>query len=193
MPTSASGLWGKLERISKISAQVTIVVGVIGGLYGIVDSIERGRVAERDSRLQSLGPIQKFIEEDFIIQQTIDKFDYGQLSALEQKAALGPGRDLYFTNPLSVATIGEHYERIGAELKLNYLSFDLVYEVIPFPDEFWERTRPLRTKLRENWDGKGKSLPDLWSNFSYLCDLYRAKRQPEAGYPERTDVKLCKQ
>jgi hypothetical protein len=199
--TSTSWSWGTLERISKISAQVTVVVGVLAALYGLRDSLERSRLAERAGKLQSLGYIQAFIKEDFGIQTRISQFNYDdQLPELEAKAAAAnePGRNLYFsTDGLGdVATIGEHYEDIGAELKLGYLDFNLVYEIIPFPDDFWERTRTLRKSLRDNWEGKGKPLPDLWSNFGYLCDLYRTQRRrddPKALEGIRNDVALCKE
>ncbi len=147
---------------------------------------------ERNTRLQSLTPIRAFIDEDFKVQRTISEFDYSQLGVLETQAAAEPARNVYFRDAMLIATIGEHYERVGAEIKLNYLDFDLVFEVVPFPDDFWDRTRKLRAILRANWNGKGGDpLPDLWSNFQYLCRIYRKKRDPDPKHPERTDVGGC--
>src|ERR1035441_7554407 len=131
--TSTSSSWGALERISKISAQVTVVGGVLAALYGLRDSLQRARLAAQAGKLQSLGYIQAYIKEDFGIQARISHFNYDQLPALEAKAANEPGRNLYFSSDglNDVATIGEHYEDMGAELKLEYLDFKLVYEIIP--------------------------------------------------------------
>ena len=167
--------WPKLEYWSQLGTRISIIIGVIAGLYGFYESRERAQFAAQTNKLQSLSYIQNFIKEDFDVQQTITNFDYGQLPVLETKAAQG-GRRLYFSKDIGdVLSIGEHYERMGAEIKLGYLDFNLVFEVVPFPDEFWENTRKLRTALRDHWSGN-EQLPDLWDNFASMCELYRERR-----------------
>ncbi len=65
---------------------------------------------------------------------------------------------------------------MGALVSLGYIDFDLLYAIIPFPDEFWVQSREWRAALRENWHGQGKALVDFWSNFKNLCDRYQRQR-----------------
>jgi hypothetical protein len=51
-----------------------------------------------------------------------------------------------------------------------------LFEIIPFPDEFWNESREWRYQIRDNWRGAGKPLNDFWANFKYLCDRYHAQR-----------------
>lgn len=74
-----------------------------------------------------------------------------------------------------IVSVGRHYEQLGALVRLGYVDFDLVYEIIPFPDQFWEATAPVRAGARTNWSG-GKGLPDFWKNFEYLKTLYDKQR-----------------
>src|SRR5262252_3557657 len=110
--------WPKLEYWSQLGTRISIIIGVIVALYGFYDSRERAQFAAQTNKLQSLSYIQNFITEDFAIQQTITTFDYGQLPSLEAKATRDGGRRLYFSKDIGdVLSIGEHYERMGAELK----------------------------------------------------------------------------
>jgi hypothetical protein len=182
-----------LDRISQIATRVSIVVGVIFAVGNFYFSIQSNRTSARNSKLQSLQYIQKFIDDDFKIQSLINNLDPTQFKKLEKQVESHTGRTLYFSKSLGdVSVIGEHYERMGAEVKQGYLDFDLIYEIIPFPDNFWRDSNGLRKLLREKWDGDGHSLPDLWENFGYLCELYRGRRSPDPKYPERTNVKGCK-
>ena len=185
----------RLTALSDVVSKAAVIFGVIVGLVQL-DSLKRGWDASNQAaKLQSLGYIQKFIEEDFEIQKRLDAYDAAKVAMLENKAQEKTGHTLYFSNELDdLPTIGEHFERMGAEVKLEYLDFSLLFEVVPFPDNFWEETRKIRAGLRANWGGKGHALPDLWSNFGYLCERYRTeRRKSELDQPLRpeTDVKGC--
>ena len=177
--TRPARAWNVLDRSSQVCARVSLIVGVAVGIWGLYDSLEKQRVAARASKLQTLTYVQQFIKEDFAIQGKITAFDFARLPLLEAKTLNTPGHTLYFSSDLDdLPEIGEHFERIGAEVKLGYLDFDLIFEVVPFPDEFWTRTATLKNNLRKNWNGPtGKSLPDLWANFDELHDRYQTARQ----------------
>jgi hypothetical protein len=177
--TSRSRIWLVLERSSQICARLSVIGGVIVGLYGLYDSLEKQREAAEASRLQSLAYIQQFITEDFAVQREVTRLNLTQvLPPLEELAEKSPGRELYFSDALGeIPSIGEHYERMGAEVKLGYLDFALIFEVVPFPDDFWMRTTKLKTQLRKNWNGTGGAeLPDLWGNFDGLAKQYKIAR-----------------
>lgn len=189
--------WPKLDRLSQLATRISVILGVLVALYGFYDSRQRAELAAQSTRLQSLSYVQSFIKEDFDVQKIITHFDYGQLATLEAKAMRNGGRNLYFSEEIGdVLSIGEHYERMGAELKLGYLDFKLVFEIVPFPDDFWERSRNLRKTLRDHWGGDGKPLTDLWSNFGYMCELYRNERRrlaPNDALRTEIDVRGCKE
>ncbi len=92
----------------------------------------------------------------------------------------GTGKAIYYGTP-GLGEVGRHYEHLGAMLKLGYVDFDLIFEVVSFPDDFWDSTQPLMTVIRENWGGEGKPLPDLWVNFGYLRERYHKQRAINAG------------
>ncbi len=69
-----------------------------------------------------------------------------------------------------IREFGYHYELIGILVKNNSLKFDTVFELIPFPDEFWKKSEKLRILIRKN------HISDYWVNFEYLSELYLKKR-----------------
>jgi hypothetical protein len=176
--TRPARAWNVLDRSSQVCARISLIVGVAVGIWGLYDSLEKQQVAARAGKLQTLTYIQQFIKEDFAIQGKITGFDFARLPVLETKALNTSGHSLYFSTELGdLPEIGEHYERIGAEVKLGYLDFELIFEVVPFPDEFWTRTAPLKNNLRKNWNGPtGRPLSDLWANFDELHDRYQVAR-----------------
>ena len=81
--------------------------------------------------------------------------------------------------------IGQHYEQMGATVKRKYIDFDLLFDIVAFPDQFWIESKPLRTQIAENWRGPGNGLKDLWDNFTYLCERYQeARRKSGARFIE---------
>lgn len=70
-----------------------------------------------------------------------------------------------------------HYERISALIKLNYLELDAIFEVVPFPDQFWDESSRIRELLQKNWYGPGKELPDFLENIKWLHEKYLKTRK----------------
>jgi hypothetical protein len=67
-------------------------------------------------------------------------------------------------------------------VRLGYLDFDLIYEVVDFPDKFWDETDEFRKSARTvNWFDANKRLPDFWKNFEYLHDRYVERRKLEGA------------
>jgi hypothetical protein len=89
------------------------------------------------------------------------------------------GRAIYYADdPLlrRYRMIAHHYEEVGALIKAEYIDFDLYYDLVPFPDDFWTQTAALRDVIGKNWAGPKQALPDFLSNFEYLCELYNKRR-----------------
>ena len=165
-------------RLVQIVTGLSLVVGIVVGII----NLERG---ERHRRLAALEHIQRIITVDTEVQRDILKLDLKNLRYAElAREGLVPGtpprtgRDLYFSDRLApFFKIGQHYEQMGAMVKRDYIDFDLLFDVIAFPDEFWVQSAPLRRDLAANWRGPGDGLKDLWDNFAYLCERYQKARR----------------
>lgn len=73
-------------------------------------------------------------------------------------------------NYTKIREIAIHYEFIGVLIKHRMLSFNLVFDLITFPDDIWDNSQDLIEVMRENW------LLDFWENFEFLHDKYMLER-----------------
>ena len=185
----------KLQNMARL-AQVVACIGVIPGFLGVFYTMEQQRFENermgKAMRLAALGAVNDMIERDQLQQKNIEKaIRYLNEQPADRFSSLGEyrsGKELYYAIP-GLSETGRHYEHLGAMVKLGYIDFDLIFEVISFPDQFWETTEPVMKTIQANWGGKGKVLPDLWVNFRYLRQRYhdqrKAKSVKDAGEPEK--------
>lgn len=73
-------------------------------------------------------------------------------------------------NYKKIREIAIHYEFIGVLVKHKMLPFNLVFDLITFPDDIWNNSQDLIKVMREYW------LPDFWENFEFLHDKYMLER-----------------
>lgn len=169
-------------RITQIATGISVILGIILGLFGLYDTKQQAELSLKSLRLSSLEHINTVIENDNRAREKIGKF-----LALLNKERIPPSSELlnkygtgsaaYLSEELrAFREIGRHYERMGTIIRLGYLDFPFIYEVIPFPDEFWDSTEKLRQTIQSNWSGRGKGLNDFWKNFSWLREEYKKKR-----------------
>lgn len=168
-------------------SQIVACLGVVPAGWGIYQSVEQNRIDEENTskamRLAALGHINEMIENDQEAQAQVDKVIEEVRKLPDPETLLqqyGTGSAVYRSID-GLASVGRHYEHLGAMIRLGYVDFDLVFEVITFPDDFWNETEPVVTMIRENWKGPGQPLPDLWKNFRHLRELYYARRAEEAA------------
>ena len=154
---------------------VSIVVSIAVALINLKDEWRRDRLAGIDQA-------KKVYDSDFAIRDDIYAF-LSALPSLPQPEQLlkkyGTGRDIYYANDESLKHFRQtchHYEEVGALVKAGYVDFDLYYEIVPFPRDFWKQTEELRKVIGENWDGPNKPLPDFLINFAELERRYKAGR-----------------
>lgn len=48
------------------------------------------------------------------------------------------------------------FDSISTYVRHDYLDFNLVFDMLAFPDTFWESSADLRRAIRENWYGQGR-------------------------------------
>jgi hypothetical protein len=147
---------------------------MIVGLYNLKNSY-------RQVRFAGLEHAKAVLSAEDQIKDTVASFltNYSKLpspgSLLEK---YGSGRSIYYSEELKeYRKVCNHYETVGALIAGNYLDFDLYFQIVPFPDDFYEKTQELREKIKDNWDGKGKPLKDFLSNFESLREKYQTERQ----------------
>ena len=164
-------------------AQVIACFGMIPGFIGVFYSMEQQRIENQQMgkamRLTALGAVNNMIDKDHAQQANIEsainyikQFPEGHFETLSEGET---GRKLYYETP-GLSEAGRHYEHLGAMVKLGYIDFDLIFEVISFPDKFWDNSEPLMNMIRQNWGGKDQPLPDLWINFRFLREQYHQQR-----------------
>jgi hypothetical protein len=165
----------QLAQMSQAISGLSIVVGIFVFLTGTYFSHQTLKMSE-------LASVNDFFKADSEIREQMSKFlQVYDKDKVHQVISNYKSVELaYHSEELhDVRMIGRHYERLGALVKLKYIDFDLVYEVIPFPDSFWTATEEFRTAAENgNW-ANGQGLPDFWKNFSYLHDQYVERRQME--------------
>ena len=181
-----TGNFDKFARLTQVATGLSIIVGIIVGLSQIYKTSAELKDAAQSAKMNALPSVRELVKDDIQIHQQMSDFlqnyDKPKLDALlgQQNVEI-----VYYSPALkNVRDVGHHYEEMGALVKSHYVDFDLIYDMVPFPDEFWDTTEPLRTKALTNWSNH-KGLPDFWSNFSYLQCRFETRREKK---PEPSDV-----
>jgi hypothetical protein len=177
-----TGKLDTLEKVTRIASSLTVILGVVVVVMGIFSAVDEGSRAVKSMRLSSLPYIQELIRNDTAFRPKIavflESYDSEQLMVLLTQYETGSAA-YYSGDLIHFREIGRHYDLMGALVKLDYIDFDLLYAVVPFPDDFWTETEAFREELRvRNWDTDG-GLPDFWENFEFLGTLYDQAREAD--------------
>jgi hypothetical protein len=162
------------------------MVGIILAVAEIYKASYDIRESIHAAKLNALPSVKEIIKEDGDI-RTKALQDFGGTwdgkkisQVLEKHATVS---EAYYSDDLApVRAMGHHYEVLGELVEADVLDFKLIYQVVDFPDEFWEATKELRTKAKSSWtvkDGRPKGLPDFWQNFGKLHKRYDQQRQQD--------------
>lgn len=173
-----------VTRVIQSAKEISVIIGIFVALFGIYTTLQNERRNAAQARMAGLGALDKFMADDSAIRSEVGKFlrDYGGSAGKQELTDLisryGSGERAYESEELtSMRTIGRHYERMGLYVRLEYLDFPLVYEVVSFPDEFWAQTADFRERVqKDNWSASGSALPDFWKNFAYLEQRFQEQR-----------------
>lgn len=77
----------------------------------------------------------------------------------------------YYNEMPYVSEIGQFYELVGVLVRNGIIDLDLLFEILPFPERFWQRTREFRTAMQE------MTYEHFWDNFEDLRERYARKRR----------------
>lgn len=154
---------GRFARATSIASSITIILGVITALFQLQSGLTQATQTLNSLKLQALQQVTGLLDKNYEIRQkqrALRLTNLSQRVADAQKAiAAGTtGEDLYLSHDFDdFRDITAHYERLGAIVDLGYLDFDLLFQVIPFPETFWSSTRHLRDTIGKNWSGRDKA------------------------------------
>jgi hypothetical protein len=166
-----------------IASGLSIILGVGVAATQLVRFVSETERANVGLRLSSLSHLSQVLAKDEEIRRRSHVFLKERLPKLVPRVDQlieehGNGEAFYLSEEmLDFAAVHWHYEQLGALVKLKYLEFSLIFEVIPFPDLYWEQTEPLRASIKRNWRGKGAELPDFGANFEFLRECYLLSRR----------------
>jgi hypothetical protein len=172
-----------VTRVTAIASLISLMVGIAISTQQLYVTLTAARDTLNALKLQALQQVTGFLDNNSVVRRELSSYIREQLEQDEanvqkQIAAGRSGEDIYYSKELEkYRRTVEHFERLGAVITLKYLDFDIVFEVIAFPDAFWEKTKNMRVLLGENWGGKGQPLNDFQSGFRRLCAQYKAERQ----------------
>lgn len=165
-----------IAKVADSAKNVAIIVGIVVTMFGLYKGYKELSASARSQKLSTFGTVKELIKADEEQRVKIHDVLAMKESIPELLAKYGEVGLFYHSKDATpIVSVGRHYEQLGALVRLGYIDFDLVYEIIPFPDEFWDATAPIRTGARSNWS-RGKGLPDFWKNFEYLKTLYDNQR-----------------
>ena len=176
-----------LRQIAAASQVVACLV-VVPAVWGIFRSSEEAR--REAEKTQALLKLTAFPALDGVIQRDRDErknveeaiWDLRNMIKHDQlKSTYETGKSAYYGTK-GLASAGRHYEYLGVMVRLGYVEFDPIFEVVSFPDELWnaaEESGLIKMIREESWNTAGKPLPDFWKNFEYLRSCYLAARKGE--------------
>jgi hypothetical protein len=176
------------KQIVQIFTCLSFIMGIFLGLGELNKSRRELYVAVRILKLSSLQHQNRIFEQNREIRHKRQEFvkKYRKIKAEKREQEYiqqlflkhGTGRCVYLSEELKVfSAVGRHYEYLGALVRLEYIDFPLVFEVLAFPDDFLDETRKLRQRIQDEWDGPGKRNNEFWKNFIYLRELYCKERK----------------
>lgn len=182
----------KLDNVTKITTILTclsLIVGIVIGLIQIRESLSKANVTlEKASqtldaiKVEALSNVMDILDIHNTIRIEQVKFDSGRFeeSLKEFNALLSTGKtgeQIYYSEDFrDFREIVSHYERLSVLINLNYVEFQVIFDTIAFPDNFWNESRALRNAIASNWFASDNALDDFLSGFSGLCNRYKEAR-----------------
>jgi hypothetical protein len=192
MAEKSTGKGRRLSRwrdIAGIVSSLSIVLGVAISVTQLIAFVENSKRASVTLRLSALQQVKDFLARDEEVRRLAQEFLAQKLPAIEANVGerikrYGNGEAFYVSPEMKdFAAIHYHYEQMGALVKLGYVEFPLIFEIIAYPDAYMQRVEPLRAAIARDWKGPGQPLPDLGSNIQYLRKCYEASRRDYSKTP----------
>ncbi|WAC74218.1 hypothetical protein OU995_05690 [Roseateles sp. SL47] len=171
------------QKVVGIATGLSVIAGVAMSVSHLAALAEDSKRASTSNRLQALQQIQSILREDEEVRSNARHFMHESAAQIKPRMMdlirdAGSGEDFYLSAAMKeYATVHHHYEQLGALVKLGYIDFPLVFEVIPFPDEYMKTVRPIRDAIATHWRGVGqRPLLGFGSNIDFLQACFEYSR-----------------
>ncbi|MGM9512969.1 hypothetical protein ACS5PK_01820 [Roseateles sp. DB2] len=170
-----------------IASGISVIVGAVISVGQFREFVDNSVKGDMSRRLAALSHVKEFFAEDARMARRAHRFlatHWLQIKPhLQEKIReAGSGEAFYLSEEMAdYAAVHYHYEQLGALVKLGYIEFPLVYEIIAFPDDYMDRIDPLRQALAAHWKGPEKPLNDLGANIQWLRACYEYSRRLPPG------------
>lgn len=185
------------QKVVGMATGLSVIVGVAISVSHLAALVKDSKRANATTRLQALEQIHSILKEDEAVRVRARLFLRNGLPTIGPHVVdlireAGSGEDFYLSAQMKdYAAVHYHYEHLGALVKLGYIEFPLVFEVIPFPDGYMKSVLPIRQALMENWRGIGqRPMTGFGSDIDYLQNCFeysRAHRDAPAACPDGAD------
>jgi cell fate (sporulation/competence/biofilm development) regulator YlbF (YheA/YmcA/DUF963 family) len=186
MPDQKNTKLEQVAQITQVISSISVAVGIIVALTTIYTTFRNTKAAAAGAKLSALAAVKQFVEDDDKVRKQAEHFLDSQYSneqiLLEFVKQKKSGKRAYDSDELrDLREVGHHYEELATLVRYDYLDFDLVFETIPFPDDFWNATEGFRKELQtKNWSN-GQGLRDFWADLEYLKSRYDEARRKNSN------------
>ena len=184
----ASGFGKNLAVVVAILSSLSAISGAAWSLFEFARATrEKSRVAQI-SQLTTYASFGQFLKRYHEIEIKTDRFirthretDWARFDQ-EQLKKYKTGSSMYYSSELEeFRDIHQFYEELATLIRFNAVDFELVFQLITFPSDFYEITKPLQNFLRDHWfelrpDPARRALKDLGFNLDELAKNYEARR-----------------
>lgn len=186
------GIFFNIERVTQATKIVTLISVIIGVYVTVSSALE----ALNASRVNTIHEIKPVIDEELSIRKKMAAYMEKQLdddtSYVKEAIAQGKsGESLYYSDRLNeYREITRYYNQLGGLLAWEGREFDIVFDRVAFPDNFYLKTKEIRQLVLDNWHEKAVPLKDFFSDFDALC-LHYQKERASQGF-RHLELSACK-
>lgn len=178
-----------IGRIATVTKAWTQIIGLPAGMLALAVAAfsvtQKLSEANRTFKLHSIAALSEarklFAEYEKYTQAEAEFNKAQQLSPKELEQLLaqyGSGQALYnLPRFKDFRAVKGYFDSIAIYVRYDYLDFNLVFEMLSFPDTFWEKSTDLRRVIRDNWYGPGRPLKDFDRNVDWLYARYKEARE----------------
>jgi hypothetical protein len=183
---TTSRIGKNIAKIVAIATGLSAIAGVLYNLYEFANSYQKTVKAAQISQLTSYSSFGKLLEHYRKIEQKTDDFIRAHRNGHWDYEALlkqyKTGASLYYSPKFrDFREIREFYEELGTLVRYKALDGELVFQLITFPSDFQETTKPLQNFISDHWfelrpDPNQRKLKGFGSNMVQLEKNYEKRR-----------------
>ncbi len=184
-----SNLGKSIALVVSIATGLSTAAGVVWSLYEFASAAHEKARAARIAQLTTFGSFGDLLENYREIEILTNSFirthrgtgwDFKAL--LEQH---GTGASIYYSPEFEdYRKIQMFYEELGTLIRFKALDFEIVFQLMTFPSDFYEGTKPLQDFLSAHWyelrkDPAKRALKGFGTNLTQLAENYDRRRNDQ--------------